>query len=287
MWREMKAARPDLVWIHEFSPFTVAGLLFAKRERIPVVVSTEVGRPNAHFFPWTVRLWHRHWGHFVDGFIANCPAARHPLCGEARPLVDAFHAVDSRQFSPSANGHGDGLTTFAFVGHLIPRKGIDLMLDAAAELRSQGDSRFRIRLIGKDAEGWAGREVQKRGLGSMVEMAGFLSGAALQDAIRSADVFVLPTRRDTYAAVVHEAACLGMPLLVSRHAGACEALVSEGITGLSYLPEDRALFAAQMRRMLDPGLRAAMRKASRAAGEDISAHRRGPSVWHWMRKEFE
>ncbi|HYF36532.1 MAG TPA: hypothetical protein VD994_14655, partial [Prosthecobacter sp.] len=64
LWKAMDEARPDLVWVHEFSPFTVSGLLYAKYRSLPVVVSTEVGRANAHFFPWPVRLWHQHWGHF-------------------------------------------------------------------------------------------------------------------------------------------------------------------------------------------------------------------------------
>jgi glycosyltransferase involved in cell wall biosynthesis len=286
LWRALDEARPDLVWVHEFSPYTVAGLCYAKRRGLPVVVSTEVGRRNAHFFPWPVRLWHRHWGHFADGIIANCPAAREPLCDEARPVVDAFHAVDSRDFVPAPNQECNGTATFAFVGHLIPRKGVDLLLDAALALKQQGVSGFRINLIGRDHEGWAAREVAARGLETTVDMSGFLSGEPLQDAIRAADVFVLPTRKDTYAAVVHEAACLGMPLLVSRHAGACEALVREGVTGFSFLPEDSGGFAEQMRRMLDSGLRQRMREASRAAGDALSAHRRGPALWEWMRREF-
>jgi glycosyltransferase involved in cell wall biosynthesis len=286
LWRALDQARPDLVWVHEFSPYTVAGLCYAKARGLPVVVSTEVGQRNAHFFPWAVRLWHRHWGHFADGIIANCPAAREPLCDEARPVVDAFHAVDSRHFLPADASAGNGVATFVFVGHLIPRKGVDLLMDAALMLQRQGVDNFRIKLIGRDAEGWAANAVAERGLEAKVEMAGFLSGEALRDAIRAADVFVLPTRKDTYAAVVHEAACLGMPLLISRHAGACEALVREGETGFSFAPEDTQEFAAQMKRMLNPELRQRMRAASRTAGDAISAHRRGPALWEWMRKEF-
>ncbi|MDZ4286378.1 MAG: glycosyltransferase, partial [Prosthecobacter sp.] len=100
------------------------------------------------------------------------------------------------------------------------------------------------------------------------------------------DVFVLPTRRDTYAAVVHEAACLGMPLLISQHAGACEALVKEDITGFACVPEDSHTFADQMQRLLEPTTRARMSAASRMVGDQISAHRRGPALWHWMTEQF-
>lgn len=286
LWQALAEAKPDLVWIHEFSPFTLGGLLFAKRHGIPVVVSTEIGRSNAFFFPWTVRLWHRHWGHFADGFIANCPAAREPLCDEKRLVIDAFHAVDSRQFVPMEKKPLPDLTTFVFVGHLIPRKGVDFLLDAAVELRRRGRKNFQLRLIGRDPERWAVDGVLERGLDHEVEMPGFLSGQRLQDAIRNADVFVLPTRRDTYAAVVHEAACLGLPLLISRHAGACEALVEEGVTGFGFLPENGHELVDKMEKLLDPELRVRMSAASRAAGDRLSAHRRGVALRAWMRAEF-
>lgn len=286
LWQALREAKPDLVWIHEFSPFTLAGLVYAKLRGIPVVASTEVGRGNAFFFPWPVRLWHRHWGHFVDGIIANCPLARQPLCEEKLPVVDAFHAVDSRQFLPAETKAASGLTTFVFVGHLIPRKGVDLFLDAAVELRRRGHTRFSLRLIGRDPDRWAVNGVIERRLEEVVEMPGFLSGELLQKAIREADVFVLPTRRDTYAAVVHEAACLGLPLLISRHAGACEALVKEGVSGFAFWPEDVREFADRMEDLLDPKLRAQMSHASRLAGDDLSAHRRGVAVREWMREQF-
>jgi glycosyltransferase involved in cell wall biosynthesis len=286
LWQALAQAKPDLVWIHEFSPFTIGGLLFAKSRGIPVVVSTEIGRANAFFFPWTVRVWHKHWGHFADGIIANCPAARQPLCEEKLPVVDAFHAVDSRQFLPKDSRASAGITTFVFVGHLIPRKGVDLLLDAAVELRRRGHKHFQLRMIGRDLERWAVDGVLKRDLGDIVEMPGFLSGQQLQDAIRDADVFVLPTRRDTYAAVVHEAACLGMPLLISRHAGACEALVREGVSGFSFLPEDCQEMTDKMERLLDPNLRARMSVASRQGADNISAHRRGVALRAWVRAEF-
>ena len=86
---------------------------------------------------------------------------------------------------------------------------------------------FKLRFIGGGNTVWLdqSRFTRTQGLQNHLECAGFLSGAALRNAMQSADVFVLPTRQDTYGAVVHEAACLGLPLLVSRHAGAAEALV--------------------------------------------------------------
>lgn len=288
MWKVLDNLRPNLIWIHEFSPFTLGGLLYAKRHRTPVVESTEVGQRNAHFFTPSVRAWHFLWGHLVDGVIANAPAAREPLSGEKRPVIDAFHAVDSRHFKANAiSPDPTSPVTFVVVGKLIARKGTDLLLRAAARLRELTDTPFMIRFIGEDPDGWGRSLVAHFHLERHVQFPGFLEGNALKEAIASADVFVLPTRQDTYAAVVHEAACLGLPLLISHHAGACEALVEETITGFAIDPHDTDAFALRMKTLCeDPSLRRDMRLSSRAAGERFSAHRRAAALLNWMHSEF-
>ena len=114
----------------------------------------------------------------------------------------------------------------------------------------------------------------------------FSAAPQLREALGTADVFVLPTRQDTYAAVVHEAACLGLPMLVSRHAGAADALVRDGENGFVVDPADARDFAQRMRFLLDARLRLRMGAVSREVGEEFSAHRRGAALWHWMRETF-
>jgi glycosyltransferase involved in cell wall biosynthesis len=273
--------------IHEFSPFTVQALLYAKRKHLPVVVSSEVGRGNASFFGRRTRWWHAFWGKFTDGVVACCPAAHEPLSGRKVPTVAAYHAVDSRLYLPAERGAPPGqdeVVTFAYLGQMIHRKGLDLWLRAAARLKSGGTSNFRLLFIGGGDRTWVETIVSQLGLGPEVEFTGFLSGAAIRETLGAADVFVLPTRQDTYAAVVHEAACLGLPLLISRHAGAAQALVEPGENGLVVDPEDTGEFAIALKQLMDPGVRAPMRAASRRIGESHSAHLRGAALWAWMKE---
>lgn len=286
-WKALRGQDVRAVLIHEFSPFTLQGLVFAKWRRIPVVVSTEVGRANAHFFNARTRLWHGFWGRFVNGIAACCPAAHDPLSGKKVPTLATYHAVDSRIYQPMERTRPVGApTVFAYLGQLIPRKGLDLLLDAAVALRAQGHTHFTLRFIGGGNDAWLRQGIAQRGLESHCELTGFLSGAAIRQALGSADVFVLPTRQDTYAAVVHEAACLGLPLLISRHAGAAEALVREGINGRTFVPEDAEAFSTSMAEMLDPAVRARMAGPSREAGESHSAHERGRALWSWLHRDI-
>jgi glycosyltransferase involved in cell wall biosynthesis len=286
-WKGLQGQDVRAVLIHEFSPFTLQGLVFAKWRRIPVVVSTEVGRSNAHFFNARTRLWHGFWGRFVDGIAACCPAAHEPISRKRVPTVATYHAVDSLIYQPVTRAKVPGApVVFAYLGQLISRKGLDLWLDAARKLRARGHTNFVLRFIGGGDDAWLRGCIATRGLVSHCELTGFLSGAAIREALGSADVFVLPTRQDTYAAVVHEAACLGLPLLISRHAGAAEALVQDGTNGLTIDPEDSDMFSACMEKMLQPALRERMAGPSREIGESHSAHERGRALWHWMHDDI-
>ena len=286
-WRVLLERDVRAVLIHEFSPFTLQGLIFAQWQRLPVVVSTEVGRANAHFFNARTRMWHGWWGRFVHGIAACCPAAHEPLSGKRLPSVATYHAVDSRVYQPQATSRPpDSPVTFAYLGQLIPRKGLDLWLESARQLRDSGSSNFKLRFIGGGDESWLRSCIAQSGLEDHCELTGFLSGGAIREALGTADVFVLPTRQDTYAAVVHEAACLGLPLLVSQHAGAAEALVKDGVNGFIIKPEDRSQFTQRMWQLMNPSLRASMRPAARAAGESISAHVRGAALWRFMEERM-
>ena len=283
-WRTLRERDVRGVLIHEFSPFTLQALLYAKLNGLPVVVSTEVGRSNKQFFHARARLWHGFWSRFVDGIAACCPAAHEPVSGGRVPTIATYHAVDSRLYAPVAKERdAQAPVIFAYLGQLIRRKGLDLLIEAAARLKRDGHANFRLRFIGGGDESWLRECIARSQLEGHCELTGFLTGASIREALGTSDVFVLPTRQDTYAAVVHEAACLCLPLLVSRHAGAAEALVRDGGNGFVVTPEDTADFSARMLDMMDAPRREAMRPVSRAIGEAYSAHVRGAALWQFLK----
>lgn len=286
LWRELDAYAPAIVWVHEYSPYTLGALLWAKWRGKPVVVSSEIGRANQHYFPSHIRLWHRFWAHLADGIIACTPAALQPLCNDARPIVAAFHAADSRHLCPLTSQSPQRRLTIVQTGSILPRKGADLLLQALLMLKQSGVSDWVLRLAGHDAEGWGQSWINRYQLQSQVQITGHLDGEALWSAFGNADVFTLATRQDTYAAVVHEAACLGLPLIISRHAGAAQALVEDGINGWIIDPENPHEYAAKLFTLFDSELRLRMSRASRQTAEHFSAHVRAPAVLRWMQYNF-
>jgi glycosyltransferase involved in cell wall biosynthesis len=278
---------PSALLIHEFPLFSVQALLYAKSKRVPVVVSSEVGTSNAHLFGLSTRIWHTFWGRFVDGIAAFSPSGLEPLSRCKIPMTTTFHAVDSRKYLPLERPRNDdGPVIFAYLGQLIHRKGLDLWLEAARVLRDSGFTNFKLRIIGGGDETWLHSHITRTGMNDHVEITGFQSGAGLRSALGTSDVFVLPTRHDNYAAVVHEAACLGLPLLVSKYAGAASVLVKNDHNGYIIDPYDPQTFAARMHDFASPEKRTSMGQASRQIGEAKSAHVQGAALWQWFDQTF-
>ncbi|MBL7259132.1 glycosyltransferase family 4 protein [Paractinoplanes lichenicola] len=102
---------------------------------------------------------------------------------------------------------------------------------------------------------------------------GALHGAALDDAYGQADLFVLPSRAETYGMVVTEALARGIPVLATAVGGVPEALgtAPDGTRpGLLIPPDDRPALAAALRSWLTgAALRDRLRAAARARRETL------------------
>jgi glycosyltransferase involved in cell wall biosynthesis len=99
-----------------------------------------------------------------------------------------------------------------------------------------------------------------------VSLVGPRVGVDLEAQYEAADLFVLPTRGETYGMVVTEALARGIPVVGSSVGGVAEALgeTPHGRPGLLVPPEDPVALASALRRWLsEPELRGALRAAAR------------------------
>ncbi|HET6482188.1 MAG TPA: glycosyltransferase family 4 protein [Actinoplanes sp.] len=150
------------------------------------------------------------------------------------------------------------------VASVSPRKGQDLLVGAL-----QGE------LAGLDWEcTFAGPLVRPVPYADpRVRFVGPLAGAALDEAYARSDLFVLPSRAETYGMVVTEALARGVPVLATAVGGVPEALgaAPDGtLPGLLIPPGDRTALAASLRSWLTDGaLRERLRAAARARRETL------------------
>nr|GID83403.1 hypothetical protein Ade03nite_23270 [Actinoplanes derwentensis] len=199
--------------------------------------------------------------HLAAAVIAtSTPAARrveelHALTGvhAIPPGVDpAPPAV------PSPGGH-----RFLNVASLTHRKGQDVLLAALTLITDPG---WTCTVAG------AGEPPGPAVPG--VRFVGPLAGAALDDAYANADLFVLPSRAETYGMVITEALARGIPVVASDVGGVPEALGAApggGIPGRLVPPDDPDALAGALRDWLTgPELRDRWRADALARRETLT-----------------
>ncbi|GAA2700172.1 glycosyltransferase family 4 protein [Actinoplanes palleronii] len=205
--------------------------------------------------------------HLATGVIATSDrAGAHVAAMHDLPVVHvAAPGVDrATPGTPSPTGH-----RLLCVASLGPRKGQDLLLTALEQLT---DRSWECTFAG------AGRVPPVPAtLSGRVTFTGPLAGGALAAAYENADLFVLPSRAETYGMVVTEALAHGLPVVATDVGGVAEALGAaeaggrSGVPGRLLPPEDPDLLAATLRTWLtDAALRDDWRALARARRETLT-----------------
>jgi glycosyltransferase involved in cell wall biosynthesis len=135
-----------------------------------------------------------------------------------------------------------------FLGRIIPRKGVDLLIQAFAEACSE---RGRLVVAGPEGES---RYVSKlrelaraKGVEERTIFTGPLYGEQKKSVLADCDVFALPSRYENFANSVAEAIACGKPVIVSDRCG-----ISEFVGGQAGLvvPYEQAALTESLRRLL-------------------------------------
>lgn len=135
------------------------------------------------------------------------------------------NAVDLERFSAARSPRAGGPLRAAFVGRLVPYKGADMLLEAAAPLVRAG--RVVVDVIGDGPQMPAlRRQVDEAGIANGVALEGWIDHRRLAERLVRSDVFAFPSVREFGGGVVLEAMALGLPPIVVDYAGPSE-LVTE------------------------------------------------------------
>jgi len=148
-----------------------------------------------------------------------------------------------------------------------PRKGVDVLIDALAELARDGVA-FEATIVGGGDLLAAHRDlVRARGLEHVVTCTGFVD--SVRPYLANADVFVLPSRSEQSGSLaLLEALQAGLPIVAS----ACDGIpedIDDGVTGVLVLPGSSVALAAGLGRVLvDAALRERLAVHARSAFEE-------------------
>ena len=184
------------------------------------------------------------------------------LVGETRSVVVPFGAaMDPPRVVRSRVRRPEDSFDLVFVGRLVERKGVPVLLDAAALLNA--DSRLKIRVLGDGPERAAlERRAAQLKLVGRVRFEGMVSAERLASALRDSDALVLPAivtdkgETEGLGVVLIEAMQHGRLVIASRTGGIPD-VVQDGVNGILVNPGDSNALAAAIRSAMDDPERAA------------------------------
>ncbi len=264
--KAVRRYRPHLIHAHWWFP---AGW-FARRTRIPYLITCHGS---------DVRLLER--GGFIRWYgrpvfeqASAVTAVSQFLAGDLERLLPALPAritvtpmpVNVEDFLAGASATKVSPPRILYAGNLVSSKGVDLLLQAGAELARDG-VRFQIRILGQGpAEGGLKVLAGQLGIGSLVEWSPFVSQARMPAEYGATTITVLPTRGQAEGlGLTLVEALLAGSAVVGTPAGGIPEVVRHEETGLLARDGDAGDLARQIQRLLND---AALRDRLTRAGRD-------------------
>jgi glycosyltransferase involved in cell wall biosynthesis len=222
----------------------VPGVLAARhlrQARVPYLLAPNGTAPLIERRLWAKRIFDAVAGHrLAHGaarFLAVTEVERRDLqaaFGDAAPIRLVPNSIDLREFDPPV-AHGAFRQRAAigdaplvlFLGKITPRKRLDIVIRAFAQLR-RTDARLVI--AGNDMGGATAALalVRRLGLESQTVFTGLLTGRARLEALADADVLVYASSQEIFGLVPLESILSGTPVIVGDDSGCAEVVRTTG-----------------------------------------------------------
>ncbi len=249
VWRQFSAqiSQGDFDVVHRITPLspTIPSLLSVRcaKAGVPFVVG-----PLNGGVPWpkgfdAERRREREWLSYVRGAYKALPGRQKMLKTAAAILVGSGHtqseipkthqpkcvyipenAVDPLRFSGQAAA-STGPLRACFIGRMVPYKGPDMLINAAAPLLRGG--RMRLDMVGDGPMLESLKNLaEQQGVSDAITFHGWMAHEDVQTILKNCHLLSFPSIREFGGGVVLEAMALGVPVLIVDYAGPGE-LVDE------------------------------------------------------------
>jgi len=256
--RQIDRFEPDLVHVVNPAVLGVTTMLHARRRKVPLIASYHTHIPKYLRF---YRLG------ALEGMCWSLLRAAHNraainLC-TSTAMVDELtgkgirgcelwqRGVDTELFHPSrrceqmrhrlSDGHPDD-PLMIYVGRLGAEKRIERLRPLLDRLPGS-----RLAIVG---DGPCRARLEQHFQGTNTNFVGYLTGETLASAFASADVFVFPSPTETLGLVLLEAMAAGCPI-VAANAGGIPDIVTDGVNGTLFDPDNDEALVESTRRILD------------------------------------
>lgn len=200
-----------------------------------------------------------------------------PFGATVEPVAQRAGMVAPAVSSPSRD---EAKLKLLFVGRLVERKGVHVLLDALA--RNRFTSPWQLRVVGDGPERQSlEARAARLGISPSVVFEGFVPRQTLAERFAGCDIFILPAVTDAkgdtegLGVVLLEAMSYGKPVVASAAGGIVD-IVSDGETGLLVPPGDSDALASAIRRLAED--EAARRRMGSNARDRVDGHFSWPVI---------
>ncbi|MEK7281337.1 MAG: glycosyltransferase family 4 protein, partial [Chloroflexota bacterium] len=156
------------------------------------------------------------------------------------------------------------------VGTLVKDKGVDTLIEAISLLPEDQRSRPSCLVVGRGPlKEELSSLIENKGLQDRVRLLGFLSRQEFLQLMRSATIFVLPSRVSVFDYILLEAGALGLPIITTAVGGNLEMFDQD--SALLVPPDDPQALASAIARLLS---------------DEALRQRLGQNAYHRIRSRF-
>lgn len=254
--------QPQVIFANAFSIWTVLALLLKWLGGWKVIIVYEGGSPTYESAKPSVRLVARKlMVKLADAFVINSQSGKSYFldvlgADPKRVFAQPFLVASTKALLRGSNRiqipelETTQRPIFLYVGQLIPRKGLTVLLEACALLKQKGAHDYTLWIVGDGEQKPELQQfVEQAGLGTQVKWLGKVAYQHLGAYFQAADIFVFPTYEDIWGMVLVEAMAFGKPVICSTGAGAVE-MVATGRNGFVYDPSQPEQLADYMQQFL-------------------------------------
>ena len=246
--RVVRRFRPEFVHVTSPGDLGILGAIVAHRIGVPLAASWHTNlheyaaRRLSRLSAWLPQSVRRPLTESIEHFVMdrvcwffgrarvlfapNPELARLVATRTGRGVFPMHRGVDTDLFHPGRRARADADLVLGYVGRLMPEKNVRLLPRVAATLQEAGIDRFRFQITGSGSERhWLEQHL------AHARFTGVLTGEALARAYADLDIFLFPSRTDTFGNVVQEALASGVPAIVMNEGGP-RFIVRDGVTGI-------------------------------------------------------
>jgi glycosyltransferase involved in cell wall biosynthesis len=264
--------RFDIIHAHDCYPVGYVAAAARTALGVPVVLTSHKGDiiPEGRYRKrWLTRrrmVWAMRRADAVTGVSAELKSIVDELTGRQARSLEIPNGADfdpPPAEAPARFAHLAGRPFLLSLGRLHWHKGIDVLLEALAALRTKGAWQGTMVIVGDGRESEAlHQQARQLGLDGVVEFPGPAHGAEKAWLLANCRLFIQPSRAEGMPLTVLEAMAAGKAVLGTDISGTRE-LVEPGRTGLLVQAGSAAALAAGLEEMLaEPGRLAEMSAAA-------------------------